>query len=442
MTPIQAESLPMMLAGHDVVGQAQTGSGKTAAFGLALLNAVEPGELTTQSLVLCPTRELADQVSHECRRLAQRLDNLRILSVCGGRPHREQVKVLSRGVHVVVGTPGRIKKHLSDGTLQLKHLKVLVLDEADRMLDMGFLDDVTTIIRRCPRERQTLFFSATFSEAIHALSKTVQRDARAVQVEAQIKESILEQQYFRCDQSQRKSLVVSLLAHQQVSAALVFCETRKDCDELAKHLNARGGVALALHGHMEQRDRDEVLLQFANGSASVLVATNVAARGLDIEALPLVIIAELSREPEVHLHRIGRTARAGESGRALSIVCGPKETHRLERIEAFTGVSIPEGARPESGHSLHNLMPPNQTLLILSGRKDKLRKGDILGALIKDGGIPSEAIGRIDILDKVCAIAIARAHASAAASFLRQGRIKKKSVRVVALGTPSHSRQN
>ncbi|MBQ99285.1 MAG: ATP-dependent RNA helicase DbpA [Verrucomicrobiales bacterium] len=434
MTPIQAESLPLMLAGHDVAGQAQTGSGKTAAFALALLNGLDPTLMTPQAMVLCPTRELADQVSQEVRRLAQRLDNVRVMSVCGGRPHRDQVKVLARGVHVVVGTPGRIKKHLSEGTLKLTGLKVLVLDEADRMLDMGFLDDVTTIIKRCPKARQTLFFSATFSDTIHQLSETVQRDAKAVRVEAHVQASVLKQAYFKCDQSQRKALVVSLLAHHQVSAALVFCETRTDCDDLARHLTSRGALALSLHGQMEQRDRDEVLLQFANGSASVLVATNVAARGLDIEALPLVIIAELSREPEVHLHRIGRTARAGETGLALSIVCGSKEAHRLERIEALTGASIPEGKRPEASHSLHHLAPANSTLLILAGRKDKLRKGDILGALIKDGGLPSDAIGRIDVLTTSCAVAIARAHVDTAMRFLRQGRIKKKSVRVVRLG--------
>ena len=434
MTPIQAEALPLMLAGQDVVGQAQTGSGKTAAFGLALLQAIDPAVMVTQALVLCPTRELADQVSQEMRRFAQRMDNVRVLSVCGGRPYRDQVQAFARGIHVVVGTPGRIKKHLSDGNLKLKKLKVLVLDEADRMLDMGFIDDVMTVIRRTPPVRQTLFFSATFSPEISSLSAEVQRDAQRVSIEAQVAPGSLTQRYFQCERSERKDLVVSLLAHHRKSSTLVFCETRDDCDALARHLSNRGTVALALHGQMEQRDRDEVMLQFAHGSASILVATNVAARGLDIPSLPLVIIAELSKDPESHLHRIGRTGRAGERGLALSIVCGSHEITRLERIEDFMEERIAQGESPIPNRGLHFLAPPNRTLLILSGRKDKIRKGDILGALIKDGGIPSDAIGRIDVMDHTCAVAIAKAHARTALNFLRKGRIKKKNIRARALG--------
>lgn len=434
MTPIQAQSLPLMLAGHDVVGQAQTGSGKTAAFGLALLQAIDATEMVTQALVLCPTRELADQVSQEIRRFAQRMDNLRVLSVCGGRPYRDQVQAFAQGVHVVVGTPGRIKQHLSDGNLKLKQLKVVVLDEADRMLDMGFIDDVITIIRRTPPTRQTLFFSATFSDEISALSAQIQRDAHRVTAEAEGSPDALEQRYFQCEPEERHDLVVSLLAQHRQSSTLVFCETRDDCDALAAHLCKRGAVALALHGQIEQRDRDEIMLQFAHGSASVLVATNVAARGLDIPSLPLVIIAELSREPESHLHRIGRTGRAGEPGLALSIVCGSREISRLERIEDFMGTRIKQGDQPARARDLRCLAPPNRTLLILSGRKDKIRKGDILGALIKTAGIPADAIGRIDIMDKTCAVAVAKAYARPALTFLSRGRIKKKKVRAVLLG--------
>ncbi len=434
MTPIQEQALPLMLAGRDVIGQAQTGSGKTAAFGLALLQVMDPSMMVTQAMILCPTRELADQVSQEIRRFAQRMDNLRVLSVCGGRPYRDQVQALKRGIHVVVGTPGRIKKHLSEGNLKLKKLKVMVLDEADRMLDMGFIDDVMTVIRRSPPARQTLFFSATFSPEISSLSAQVQRDAERVSIEAQVAPGSLKQRYFQCERSERKDLVVSLLAHHRKPSTLVFCETRDDCDAMAQHLSHRGTVALALHGQMEQRDRDEVMLQFAHGSASILVATNVAARGLDIPSLPLVIIAELSKDPESHLHRIGRTGRAGETGLALSIVCGAHEITRLERIEDFMEERIEQGERPIPNRGLHFLAPPNRTLLILAGRKDKIRKGDILGALIKDGGIPADAIGRIDIMDQTCAVAVAKEHARAALKFLRKGRIKKKHVRATALG--------
>ena len=224
-----------------------------------------------------------------------------------------------------------------------------------------------------------------------------------------------------------------VLAHHRPDAALIFCETRNDCDQLAAYLSGCGGRALALHGGLEQRERDDVLVQFANGSARLLVATNVAARGLDIPALPLVVIAELSPEPQSHLHRIGRTGRAGEAGLALSIVAGPAEQRRLEEIEAFLGQRIEPGPPLDAGVELDFLAPANRTVLILSGRKDKLRKGDVLGALVKDGGIPPDAIGRIDLTARTCAIALATAAAPKAEKYLQRARIKKKRVRAILL---------
>ena len=221
---------------------------------------------------------------------------------------------------------------------------------------------------------------------------------------------------------------MDLLARHRPTSALVFCETRLESDRLARYLTRHGAHSLALHGQLEQRDRDDVLVQFANGSANVLVATNVAARGLDIPALPLVIIAELSLDPEVHLHRIGRTGRAGAAGLALSLVA-PNERERLKRVEAFLGCVIEESSPPPAVSQLELPVPPNQTLLLLAGRRDKLRKADVLGALVKDGGIPSAAIGRIDLMEGVCAVAIARAYAHPALAWVRRGRIKKKRIR-------------
>ena len=433
MTPIQAQALPLMLEGHDVTGQAQTGSGKTAAFGLGLLQAIDTEQMFTQGLVLCPTRELAEQVASELRRLAQRRSNTRIMTACGGRPYREQVLSIKRGCHVIVGTPGRIGKHLRKETLNLDSLRVLVLDEADRMLDMGFIDQVDDIVRECPENRQTLLFSATFPAQIEDLSTRLQKQPKVVAVETRVATNLLKQRVYMCDSGERNQLVADLLAEVRPSTALVFCETRGDCRKLGDFLNGRGAVALSLHGEMEQRARDDVLLQFSNGSASVLVATNLAARGIDIPSLPLVLISELSHDPESHLHRIGRTGRAGEEGLALSIVEGPREQERLETIEEHLGYRIALGADPKRAGNLGFLQPPNQTILILSGRKDKLRKADVLGSLIKDGGIPADAIGQIDLMPKVCAVAIQKDYAHQATQFLRTGRVKNKRVRVQVL---------
>jgi ATP-independent RNA helicase DbpA len=427
MTPIQAAALPPMLAGRDVAGQAKTGSGKTAAFGLALLSAIDPRQRTTQALVLCPTRELAEQVSIELRRLARCLSDTQILAVCGGHPYHTQRRALQGGCHVVVGTPGRLAKHLRAGSADLSDLRVLVLDEADRMLDMGFFDQVIDIERECPPARQTLLFSATWAPEIHALGESIQRDPERISTDPQVSDTLLQQRVVFAPASERSQLVMALLAAHRPTTALVFCETRTESDRLARFLTRHGAVALALHGQLEQRDRDDVLVQLANGSASVLVATNVAARGLDIPDLPLVIIAELSGDPELHIHRIGRTGRAGASGLALSIVA-PREEERLARIEALLG-AIPRGTPPPAVDRLDLPPPPNQTLLLLSGRRDKLRRADVLGALVKDGGVPPEAIGRIDLGETTCAVAVARAHASAALQYVESGRIKRKRVR-------------
>jgi ATP-independent RNA helicase DbpA len=434
MTPIQAHALPPMLRGRDVTGQAKTGSGKTAAFGLALLQAIDTTLAATQALVLCPTRELAEQVATELRRLAQKQANTRVVTICGGRPYRNQRQALQQGSHVVVGTPGRIGKHLRKETMDLGALRVLVLDEADRMLDMGFIEQVDEIVACCPKKRQTLLFSATFPEEISSLSARIQHEAKVVQVETQVAPDKLRQLVYSCSHSEREQLVVNLLGDIEPATALIFCETRDDCRRLGELLESRGAVALSLHGELEQRERDDVLLQFSNGSASVLVATNLAARGLDIPSLPLVIIAELSPDPESHLHRIGRTGRAGEEGLAVSIVAGKRETARLAQIEAQLGHPIEEGPPLKTVRRLDHLKPANRTLLILSGRRDKLRKGDVLGALVKDGGIPPEAIGRIDLMPTACAVAVAIPYAKKAADHLKHGRIKNKRVRVQLLG--------
>ncbi len=434
MTPIQHKSLPIMLTGRDLAGQAKTGSGKTAAFGLAALSQVDNSINEPQVLVLCPTRELADQVAEELRKLSAFMDNTRVITLCGGRPYREQTKGLARGAQVLVGTPGRIGKHLRKESLVFTHLKVLVLDEADRMLDMGFEEQVFDIVDQTPAKRQTLLFSATFPEGIERLSNEVQDKAELCQGDAQVEPELLRQLRYDCIGGDVNQLIINTLVAHKPSTVLIFCETRGACDKLAGFLTRRGARALALHGLMEQRDRDDALVQFTNGSATILVATNVAARGLDIPSLPLVIISEVGGEPESHLHRIGRTGRAGEAGLAVTLVGSRGEMARLRRIEEFMGQEIELAESPTIGGGLDFMTPKYRTLLVLSGRKDKISKGDILGSLVKDGQIPAGEIGRIDLNATSCAVAVTRDYAEVALSHLQNGRVKKRKVRAQLFG--------
>jgi ATP-independent RNA helicase DbpA len=434
MTEIQAAALPLLLEGRDVVGQAKTGSGKTAAFGLSLLHALEVNQPGPQSLVLCPTRELADQVAAELRRLASQMPNTRVLVLCGGHPFHHQKQSLKHGASVIVGTPGRLLKHLEKETLNLSFIKTLVLDEADRMLDMGFSEDVLRIVNHTPDTRQTLLFSATWPENTQHLSASVQRKPQKVGVASLVAESQLQQWVYFCEKEGRDALLVSLLAEYAPAKTLIFCERKHQCDEVTYLLTQRGGQAMALHGDLEQRERDEVLVQFSNGSTAIVVATNVASRGLDIDDLDLVISYEVSPEPEVHVHRVGRTARAKHEGMAITLVAGPAETRRLKAVEAFMGTSLTRGRTPAPARTLDELTAPNRTLMIFGGRKDKLRPGDILGALTGEGGLEGAAIGRIHILDRRAYVAITRSVAKRIHKSLQLGKIKGKRFRLKWLG--------
>ncbi|MEQ1917038.1 MAG: ATP-dependent RNA helicase DbpA, partial [Gallionella sp.] len=331
MTPIQAASLPITLAGKDLIAQAKTGSGKTAAFSIPMLTNLNPRRFAVQAMVLCPTRELADQVTQELRRLARAADNIKILTLCGGSTMRPQIASLEHGAHIVVGTPGRIMDHIERGTLNLDALNTLVLDEADRMLDMGFVDAMAYVVRNCPRERQTLLFSATYPEGIARLARQFMRDPQEVKLLDQHEESKIRQRFYKIDNEQRLEAVPILLKHYRPVSTLAFCNTKQQCRSLLELLHAQGINALTLNGDMEQRERDQVLIQFANRSCSVLVATDVAARGLDIARLEAVINVDVTPDPEVHVHRIGRTGRADENGWALSL-CGPTDRHRIITI--------------------------------------------------------------------------------------------------------------
>ncbi|NOV26018.1 ATP-dependent RNA helicase DbpA [Cupriavidus necator] len=430
MTPIQAASLPITLAGQDLVAQAKTGSGKTAAFGLALLHRLDPRRFDVQAMVLCPTRELADQVTQEIRRLARAEENIKVLTLCGGAPMRPQVDSLIHGAHIVVGTPGRILDHIDRGSLDLSGISTLVLDEADRMLDMGFFDDIAYVASRCPKERQTLLFSATYPPGIDKLSHRFLRQPKSLKLEATHDNSTIRQRFYEVEEGERLNAVGRLLDHFRPASTLAFCNTKARCRDLVELLRAQGYQALALHGELEQRERDQVLVQFANRSCSVLVATDVAARGLDIAQLEAVINVEITPDPEVHVHRIGRTGRADQEGWAFSLV-SMDEMGRVGNLEQHHGGEFEWHPLAElTPASTDRLLPPMVTLQMLGGRKEKIRPGDILGALTGEAGFAKEQIGKINVLDMSTYIAVERSIAREAVKRLNAGKVKGKKVKV------------
>ena len=430
MTEIQAQSLPAILIGKDLLAQAKTGSGKTAAFAIGLLHKLEVQTYQTQSLVLCPTRELAEQVSNEIRRLARAIPNTKLLTLCGGKPMAPQLTSLEQAPHIVVGTPGRILKHLGKQTLKLDGLKMLVLDEADRMLDMGFYDDIMRVIKMVPRKRQTLLFSATYPDEIKKISDVIQIEPADVRIEAVHDNKKIKQVFYEINKGERTKTLVALLHHYRPESSLVFCNRKQQCQELADDLWQQGFHALALHGDLEQRERDQVLAQFANKSCSILIATDVASRGLDIKDLEVVINFEISPDPEIYIHRIGRTGRVNNKGLALSLFM-TSEAPKVNTIEEYLNSPV----RVDKTSTLKmrenfRLSPPMVTLCINAGRRDKIRAGDILGALTANTDLPGKQIGKIDIFDILAYVAVERPIAKQALKILSQGKIKGRRYRV------------
>ena len=434
MTAIQAQSLPHVLKGRDLIAQAKTGSGKTAAFGIGLLESINPRFFGVQALVLCPTRELADQVGKELRRLARSTPNIKLVLLCGGKPFGPQKGSLEHGAHIAVGTPGRIQDHLRRETLKLHGLKTLVLDEADRMLDMGFFDVMTEIIAQTPKNRQTLMFSATYPDAIKKMCRSIQRDPVMVTVEAEHKHGVIEQLFYEVKKHERNNTLLALFEHYKPATTLVFCHTKKQCDEVARHLRNHKIEALAIHGDLDQRERDQVLVQFANNSCAVLVATDVAARGLDIKSLQAVVNYELPRDPEIYVHRIGRTGRAGEKGIALSIFT-ESEQFRVNSIEQYLKkpciIDFYASLDRDPSFSLES---PMVTIQLDAGRKNKMRPGDLLGALTGDAGLAGSQIGKIDIFDMSSYVAIERAGLRQALNYFADGKVKGRNVRARKIG--------
>ncbi|GAB4549663.1 MAG: ATP-dependent RNA helicase DbpA [Rhizobacter sp.] len=430
MTPIQAAALPLALAGHDLIAQAKTGSGKTAAFSLALLANLNVRRFAVQALVLCPTRELADQVTLEVRRLARAEDHIKVLTLCGGAVMRTQTASLEHGAHIVVGTPGRIMDHLERGSLKLDALNTLVLDEADRMLDMGFFDDIATVVKQCPKQRQTLLFSATYPEGIAKLSAAFMREPKEVKLMQQHAATKIRQRFYEVKESERLHAVSLLLNHYRPVSTLAFCNTKQQCRDLVQVLRGQGFAALELHGDLDQRERDQVMVRFANRSCSVLVATDIAARGLDIAGLEAVINVDIAADVDTHTHRIGRTGRVDEEGWAFSLASMDEmgRVGNIEKAGGFTSEWQPLSSLTSTAGG--PLKPPMQTIQILGGRKEKIRAGDVLGALTKDLGFAGAQIGKINVNEFSTYVAVESGIAAQVVKKLSAGKVKGRSVKL------------
>lgn len=431
MTPIQAQALPHILVNKDVIAKAKTGSGKTATFALGLLNKLDVKRFRVQTLVLCPTRELADQVANEVRKLARGIHNIKVLTLCGGMAFGPQVGSLEHGAHIIVGTPGRVEEHLRKANLNLDNLTTLVLDEADRMLDMGFQQALDDIVSYMPKQRQTLLFSATYPPKIEKTAQRIMLSPVTVEVQdIHSKQTIVQTLYQVASNDARFDAVRLLLQAHQPESTLIFCNTKHETQQVADALRAVGYEALALHGDLEQKQRDQTLVRFSNRSASILVATDVAARGLDIEALDLVINYQIARELEVHTHRIGRTGRAGAHGIACTLHT-EKENHKIGLLEVYLQQTLErDDLPPESLLRQPAFYPPMATIQIGGGKKQKVRAGDIVGALTGAGGIPGSEIGKIQVGDQWAYVAVAQAYAKAAFQSLSEGKIKGRSFKV------------
>ena len=434
MTPIQAAGIPPLLAGKDLIGQARTGSGKTAAFALPILENLALDRRVMQALVLCPTRELCAQVAREFRKLGRKHAGLRVLVVSGGQPLRVQLAALEQGVHVVVGTPGRVLDHLGRSTLKLGSITTAVLDEADRMLDMGFADEMDKILGALPRPLQTAFFSATFPDSFDALSATHQRDAvRVTADEPGEKTPEIRQRVLAVEQDDKLRALYRVLAEHPHESALIFCHTKATVAELTETLAAAGASTACLHGDLDQFDRDRVMAMFRNRSVRLLVATDVASRGIDVEDLDLVVNYDLPSKPDIYIHRIGRTGRAGKLGLAVSL-CTRRDERRLEAIEERIGAPLERITRDDRGTAQLARQVTRaaamDTIDIAGGRKDKVRPGDIVGALTGEaGGLRGEDVGKIEIHERRSYVAVSHRVSRKAVEALNAGRIKGRRFR-------------
>ena len=430
--PIQQAALPAIIEGKDVLAQAQTGSGKTLAFAAGSLQILDVSLNALQTLVLCPTRELAEQVAEQYRLLAKDLPNVKVLTLCGGQPMGPQINSLKHGCHIIVGTPGRVMDHMQKRRISLDELRVRVFDEADRMLDMGFTDDLAVIFSGLRAPVQTLMFSATFTDATTHLAKQYLSSPETITVDSAARAKV-SQLVYEVEDKHRFNALKALLTTEQPKSAIVFCRTRKTTQDVADMLAQEGFVAAAIQGDMEQSDRNRVLMQFASDCLNILVATDVAARGLDISAVDCVVNYDVSENPDAHIHRIGRTGRAEQPGMAYTLMSA-NEASLLAAIEIHTGEDLKrKGAQSLRFHANRIIEPEFKCLRLGAGKKAKLRPGDILGALTQDAGIPGDDIGKIKVQANESFVAIKARSVKRALGLFREGKIKGKRVRAFKL---------
>ena len=420
MSDIQEKAINPIIDGRDILAQSKTGSGKTLAFGLPLIMATDATSNEPQSIIITPTRELAEQIAVELRRVASYKANLKILTLYGGVPLRSQADSLAKGANILIGTPGRIQDHLAKETLTLDSIKTLVLDEADRMLDMGFYDEIVKIGSNMPRSKQTLLFSATFPSNIEKLAKELLREPLSIKVDTIIEEDKIEELVY--ETNNKFKLLLSLIGSHKPDSLLVFCNTKAEVISLTDKLHAKGHSTIDIHGDLDQRDRNESVLLFSNGSKRILVATDVASRGLDIKNIELVINYDLPYDNEVYTHRIGRTGRAGAVGVAISLY-EPSQSEKCSYIKSKAKLVDEKELRVDSSFKMVSQL---DTLGINGGKKTKLRKGDILGTLCKEVGIDVADIGKIAVGDKISYVALNHKVIDRVNKALKKVKIKKK----------------
>lgn len=420
MTEIQEKAINPILEGKDILAQSKTGSGKTLAFGLPCVVRTDINQNKPQTIIITPTRELAEQIAIELRKVAAYKPNLKILTLYGGVPLRAQAESLAKGAHILIGTPGRIQDHLAKETLVLDSIKTLVLDEADRMLDMGFYDEIVKIGSNMPRTKQTLLFSATFPEKIEKLAKALLKQPLMIKVDTVQESAKIDEVVY--ETADKFKTLIALIQSYKPESLLIFCNTKAEVIALTDSLHKSGHSAIDIHGDLDQRERNESVIAFSNGSKRIMVATDVASRGLDIKDIELVINYDLPFDQEVYTHRIGRTGRADATGTAISLY-SPQESEKCAYITSQARTAQMKDLRVDPTFKMASVY---DTLCLNGGKKTKLRAGDILGTLCKEIGIDPAMIGKIHITDTKSYVALHHTVTDRVFKALKKTPIKKK----------------
>ena len=423
-TPIQEATIPLIREDKDLIAKAKTGSGKTLAFALPLILKLDEAEHFPQALIIVPTRELCEQIAGECQKLARYKSDVKVITLYGGTSLTRQVSSLEKGADILIGTPGRLLDHFSRETIHLGQIKTLILDEADRMLDMGFADDILKLVSNLPKQRQSLLFSATYPENIDKLTKVILKNPVEINVESQETKVAIDEYVYKVNDKE-KSLLTSL-KHYQPNLAIVFCNTKVKTVEVSEMLREKGFDVATLNGDLEQYERQEMLLQFANGSLPVLVATDLAARGLDIEGVDIIINFDVPMKTEDYTHRIGRTGRADKSGLAITLA----DEYGLRKLSEIKPELQSQDINSLQANKNFYMQGKVGTLCIDGGKKKKVRAGDILGTLCKDIGIDNKLIGKINVYATHSYVAIDKSIIKKAFNGLKNGKIKGKKLRV------------